>query len=65
MLKLKQDHAAAQAGLENHAAIQALAGVLHRHQMREHDLAAEMIARRGKLEEQALAEAREVTAGQE
>lgn len=52
--------AVGQTSLETHETLGALEAVFHRHRMREHDLAAEMIARRAKLEEQALAEAREL-----
>jgi hypothetical protein len=68
MLKLKPTHGVAPSGqtsIETHETVQALEAVLNRHRMREHDLAAEMIARRAKLEAQALAEAREVTGAPE
>jgi len=67
MLKLKSNHGVAPAGqtsIGNHETLSALAAVFHRHRMREHDLEAEMIARLAKLEEQALEEAREITAGE-
>lgn len=60
MLKLKSGaHAAGQASIENHAAMQALEAVLNRHQMRLHDLNSEMVHRRAALERQALEEAKE------
>jgi hypothetical protein len=66
MLKLKPGNGVAQCGqttIENHETLLALEGVIHRHKMREHDLASEVIAKLAKLEEQALAEARELTGG--
>jgi hypothetical protein len=66
MLKLKPGNSVAQCGqssLENDETLRALEGVIHRHKMREHDLASETIMKRAKLAEQALAEARELTGG--
>jgi hypothetical protein len=49
---------AARETIETHDAIAALDAVMNRLRMRQHDLASEMIARKAKLEAEALDEAR-------
>lgn len=64
-LKKASALAVAQNSIEAHEGIQAIANVLHNLQMRQHDLEHEFIQRRAKLEQDALAEARGLTEGEE
>jgi hypothetical protein len=61
MQRANHSTTAARETIEAHDAIAALDAVMNRLRMRQHDLASEMIARKAKLEAEALNEARSLT----